>query len=349
MEPMDRPAPDADAVPLAPPPEIRRLPATMEQPAPRAFPTTNLVMFLATVVTTFWAGAEYATGFFGLERPLDHVSYLAPHLLIRGYIFAVPFLAILLCHEFGHYILARRHRVDASLPYFIPAPPFLFGTLGAIIRMRSPIRTRNALLDIGAAGPLAGLAIAIPVTAYGLYHSFVGPVPPPTPDTWQEGQSLLYVLLKKIFVGEIPAGYDVFMHPMAFAGWAGFLVTLINLMPVGQLDGGHIAYALLGPRQDRVSAWVHAGLAALGAGIAAYYILPGLWHGGPTAAQVVRGIQNGLNWMFWAFVLLILRRLTGPRHPPTGPGRLSPLRVVVAVVSLVAFVALFMPIWMKHA
>src|SRR5207245_1393815 len=142
--------------------------------------------------------------------------------LLLGSIFAVPLLLILLCHEFGHYLFARYHKVDASLPYFIPLPPpFLFGTMGAIIRMRSPIDRRDALLDIGAAGPLAGLAIAIPVTAYGLHHSFVGPIPV-VAGFWQEGHSLLYVALIRTFVGHIPRGYDLFMHPMAYAGWGGF-------------------------------------------------------------------------------------------------------------------------------
>ncbi len=165
----------------------------------------------------------------------------------QGWRFAVPLLAILVTHELGHYVLARRHRVPASLPMFVPFPNQL-GTMGAVISMH-PIGSRNALVDIGAAGPLAGLLLAIPITAVGLALS---PVEPLTPGGLPRRP--LYSFLKRVVCGPIPHGYDVQLHPVAFAGWTGLFMTMLNLLPVGQLDGGHITYAL-GPRADRWSRW----------------------------------------------------------------------------------------------
>ena len=144
---------------------------------------------------------------------------------------------------------ARYHRVAASLPYFIPLPAG-WGTLGAVIAMRDRIRSRNALFDIGASGPLAGLVIALPALAWGLVHS---PVKPMLLSGYQqEGQSLLYLAMKRVLLGPIPEGYDVQLHPTAAAGWFGLLVTMVNLLPWGQLDGGHIAFSLFGERQHHL-------------------------------------------------------------------------------------------------
>src|SRR5689334_11257716 len=178
-------------------------------------------------------------------------------------------MGILLCHELGHYVTGRRRGVEISLPYFIPMPPLVtFGTLGAVIRMRKPIADRDALFDVGAAGPVAGLVVAIPLLVVGLMLS---PVRPPKPDDMIEGNSILYALRKYAVFGRwLPSdGVDVDLHPMAFAGWVGLLITMINLMPVGQLDGGHVARAALGESHERWSARLHVALPALGLAVGA--------------------------------------------------------------------------------
>ncbi|HEX6272108.1 MAG TPA: site-2 protease family protein, partial [Polyangiaceae bacterium] len=182
---------------------------------------TNVVLFLATVISVFLAGAEYALPE-GARHPEGLGELFDPRFLVTGWPFAVPLLAILLTHEFGHYFAARRHGVPASLPYFIPMP-FVspFGTMGAVIGMRGRIRSRTALLDIGAAGPLAGLVVALPVLAWGIAESEVKPLPE---RYTQEGQSILYWLLKLVIHGPIPDGSDMNMHATAFAGWVGLLV-----------------------------------------------------------------------------------------------------------------------------
>lgn len=307
------------------------------RPAPITW-RKNLLLFLATVVSVFLAGSMYAgklpedAGFVDLLRSLP-----------TGWTFAVPLLSILLFHEFGHYFAARYHRVDASLPYFIPMP-FVspFGTMGAVISMRGRIKSRNALLDIGASGPLAGLLIALPVLALGLMQS---PVQPVSGHGYQEGQSLLYIAMKRVILGPIPQGHDVFLNPVAFAGWTGVFVTMLNLIPIGQLDGGHIAYALFGPRQNAYSRFIHGGLLLMFAlNMARFLLLPlrarGL-HLEP--GQLTQALSNSMFWLVWFVILIAIKRVGGRDHPPTEPGDLSPGRRAVAVFSLILFVLLFMP------
>lgn len=298
----------------------------------------HLILFVATVVCTFMAGAVS-------ELPARaEFSWLDLLLnLHRGWTFAVPLLAILVTHEFGHYFAAMYHRVPASLPYFIPLPPLLpggsgpiplspFGTMGAVISMPSRIRSRNALLDIGAAGPIAGMVVAIPVLIIGLAQSEVQMM---TTGGYLEGQCLLYSLLKYLVVGDIPAGHDVYLSPTAFAGWTGLLITMLNLLPVGQLDGGHIAYALFDEKQNRYGRVVHFGLiAAFAYNFIAYH-----------------DVTTGFIWLLWFGLLALLRRLGGGvDHPPTDPGTtLSPMRRMVAASCLLLFVVLFMPTPMRQA
>jgi membrane-associated protease RseP (regulator of RpoE activity) len=335
--------PVAGASPL--PPVAEESPAldTDAEPisaGPRPFRwKTNLLLFLATVVTTFYAGVQNSgtldgKGFAPFVRGL-------PMSLLAGWRFAVPLLAILLTHEFGHYIAARVHRVDASLPYFIPLPHYSpFGTMGAVISMRGRIRSRDALLDIGASGPLAGLAVALPVLVYGLSRSQVLPL---GAHGEQEGQCLLYLLIKRLVVGPIPDGYDVFLDPIAFAGWAGLFVTMLNLVAVAQLDGGHIAYALFGPKQNRYARALHALLLV----VFAFNLARNL---GPLLVRRIFGgdafwmaVANSTFWLVWYVIIAVIKRLGGEDHPPTEPGELSPLRKGIAVLSLVLFVLLFMP------
>lgn len=320
-------------------PQRRRLPAPEDpeldpEPGPVNL-RTPVLLFFATAVSVLLAGA---TGVPSAELGGwgDFVRAL-----LAGWTFAVPLLAILLFHEFGHYIAARIHRVDASLPYFIPLP-FLspFGTMGAVIQMRGRIRSRNALLDIGASGPLAGLVVAIPVLAVGLSLSEVGPEP--EGHYWQEGQSLLYMAMKRVILGSIPEGHDVMLHPTAFAGFAGLLVTMMNLVPWGQLDGGHVAYALLGARQNRYARVFRALLIPLFLYNLGTFLVPVLL--GESKLSAGQAFSNSMFWLMWYAVLGVIGRLSGgSAHPPTEPGELSPVRRLVAIVTLGFFVLLFMP------
>ncbi|HEU4614171.1 MAG TPA: site-2 protease family protein, partial [Kofleriaceae bacterium] len=190
-------------------------------------------LFLACCVTTTWLG---------------------------GAAFGATLMGILTCHELGHYMVGRRHGVEVSMPYFIPLPPVAtLGTMGAVIRMNKPIEDRRKLFDVGAAGPIAGLVVAIPLLVIGLYLSDLGPL---KPGDSLEGNSILYALLKYAVFGRwLPGdGVDVQLHPMALAGWVGLLVTMINLMPIGQLDGGHIAKSTLGDSHEKWSARLHVAL-----------------------------------------------------------------------------------------
>src|ERR1700723_1992180 len=201
-------------------------PAARALDAPR-IPPLNLALLLLTFLTTTTAGA-YMNG--------EDVSVLHPFLAVAalrsGLTFSIPLMMILFAHEMGHYLTSRYHNVDPPLPYSIPAPPSLFiiGTFGAFIRMREPARTRRVMFDIGAAGPWAGVMLAIPAVIIGLYLLFLG--------------------LSPLVLGVDPSSVNVNLNPIAFAGWLGLFVTTLNLLPVGQLDGGHVIYALF-PRRHR--------------------------------------------------------------------------------------------------
>ncbi len=202
-------------------------------------PAVNLVLFLLTVASVIFAGLFFVA-------PVQRWSWSE---IWPGLAFAASLMAILVAHEMGHYLVARRVGVQISLPYFIPFPFNFFGTMGAAELMQGRPRDRRALLAVGSAGPLAGLALAVPILVLGLALSEVQPIPQGVPVA-AEGNSLLYLAAKFLLFGRIlpGGGYDVFIHPVAFAGWGGLLVTALNLIPVGQLDGGHIIYALLGKR-----------------------------------------------------------------------------------------------------
>lgn len=286
---------------------------------------------------------------------LEELGWYATHPehFLAGWTFAVPLMAILIAHEMGHYVAGRIHRVDISPPYFIPMPIFLLGTMGAVIKMRGRIETRDALLDIGAAGPLAGMAVALPVVIYGLMISRVGTMQdflPPTalalePNVFVEGRGVLYLGLIYALKGPLAEGHDVWLSPWALAGWAGLLVTMINLIPIGQLDGGHVAYALFGKRQDVYSRRVHWALPFVGGLVSLAYIVPA-YLGGERGLESLSGeLMAGFHWVFWAAVLVVLVRLGGAEHPPTGPEPLSRGRRLVAIGTLVLFALLFMPSW----
>ena len=296
-------------------------------------PLTNLLLFVATVVSVMAVGHGMMVGG-GYVEPEAARWY-------SGWPFAVPFLGILVCHEFGHWIAARLHRVPASLPYFLPVPMVLFGTMGAVITMPERIRSRTALMDIGAAGPLAGIVVAIPTMIVGLKLSVVAPIS--TGPYFQEGQSLLYWALKRVVLGPVPEGYDVHLHPTAFAAWGGFLITMINLLPWGQLDGGHIAYALLGPRQNLLARRIRYALL----GLFAYNVFIFAW----PMVQRGEGIDfgflanNSTFWLVWFFLTGLMAKMSGGNgdHPPYEDDDLPRDRRVIGGVCLLLFVLLFMP------
>jgi membrane-associated protease RseP (regulator of RpoE activity) len=318
-------------------------------PTPRLWP--HLLLFVLTVGTTLSA---YPVSFGGVF-PWDAVG--VPQLWAEALAFSLTLLAILGSHEMGHYVLARLHKVDATLPYFIPLPIIGVGTLGAVIRIRGRIPHRNALVDIGAAGPLAGLVVAVPILLWGLRHSQVVDAPAmglPFPGedslvmllrglfTWgmeqltqtastaeayvpramMFGDNLLMQGLTWVTLGPLPEGKDVAVHPVVIAGWFGLLVTLLNLLPVGQLDGGHLAFALWGPR----ARWVGKAVAVVLLGLTLF----------ATA-----------SWGIW---LVVVSKLVGFGHPevvePEVP--LSRGRKWICALCFLALIACAMPIPLRQ-
>jgi membrane-associated protease RseP (regulator of RpoE activity) len=272
---------------------------------------------------------------------------------LQGLEFSATLMAILLTHEMGHYVAGRIHNVDVSLPYFIPLP-ISTGTLGAIIRMRSPITRRDALIDVGAAGPLAGLAVAIPLLVIGLVRSQVVPSAPAEPGTVSlvEGNSLLYILLKLIIKGQyLPGGgVDVQLGQMAMAAWVGLLVTFINLIPIGQLDGGHVAVAFFGSRHERHAPWLHRGLLAVGTGVLGVMGWQAMQAGRDLGGTLRYASQGALPWLVWAGLLLGMRKLSGGiYHPPVGDEPLSRSRRILFWVVAIVFILLFTPVPMREA
>jgi membrane-associated protease RseP (regulator of RpoE activity) len=258
-----------------------------------------------------------------------------------------------LCHEFGHYFAARAHQVHASLPHFIPLPPLLgFGTMGAVIGMRQVTSDRRKLIDIGAAGPLAGLLMAVPVIVYGLSLS---PIIPLSPGGWIEGNSILYGLLKLATKGAwLPdAAHDVLLHPIARAGWTGLLVTMINLLPIGQLDGGHVATAYFGNRYNRFARRLHRALPVVALLVFGWAVLlvrgetrgTALWTIGQ-ATTIAAGAA--FPWIVWWGMVTLVRRASGSAdHPPVEARPLPASRHALFWLMVVLFVAILMPIPMR--
>jgi len=306
-------------------------------------PWVNLVLFLITLLSVIFAGALYTYN--GPEA--QNTSGLILNILQAlpsGVPFAVSLLAILTAHEFGHYLAGRYHHTHVTLPYFIPFPLSPFGTMGAFIQLKEPPRNKRILLDIGIAGPIAGLVVAIPVLLYGLSLSKVEPITiAPGQVFTLEGNSLLYLLSKFVVFGQLlpqPVSYeglppllywvryfftseplpvgglDVLIHPVAWAGWAGLLVTALNLIPAGQLDGGHVMYVLLGKRARLLWPVILMALVALGFA----------WSG----------------WWLWAGIIFFLGRIYA--EPLDQVTRLDPKRRAVALAGLVIFFLVFTPV-----
>jgi membrane-associated protease RseP (regulator of RpoE activity) len=302
----------------------------------------HIALFLATFLTTTAAGAIFVHGDGGVIPIADGLPY------------SVPLLLILVCHELGHYFVARAHGVDASLPYFIPLPPWLgLGTMGAVIGMRDVTADRKKLIDIGAAGPLAGILVAIPVILYGLFLSKVTTI---SSDSIQEGNSLLYALLKLISKGEwLPSGHrDVALHPTAWAGWAGLLVTMINLLPVGQLDGGHIATAYFGNQYGRFARALHRGLLLMSVGVFGWVMHLVRTEAGERwdwRLGVMIARNAAMFWFVWYLFLWVIARLSGGRidHPPVDDRPLPASRRVLFWLVALVFAAIFMPVPLRVA
>ena len=282
----------------------------------------HLVLLVLTFLTTTFGGSLQQGG-----NPLRNPADMA-----LGLTYSLPLLTVLLGHELGHYFACRRHQLRATLPYFIPVPPpfFLFGTLGAFIKIRTPIQDRRALLDVGVAGPLTGMVLAIPIAAIGIAMSdFVPKVQ--AEGALMLGDSLIFMFLVRLVKGEAPIGTELMLHPVAFAGWIGFLVTALNLLPASQLDGGHIFYSL----------WPHK-------------------HRGMTRTIVIGLLLLGLTtwqgWILWAVIITLM----GARHPPVAqdfapspfypfypaPGAapgLDATRRKLGILALATFVVTFTP------
>jgi membrane-associated protease RseP (regulator of RpoE activity) len=295
--------------------ELLAVPGVVTQEEPSRL-RVQALLFGATVLTTLYVGAGMSEA-----RPPDDLWWPLFNLW-TGWPFALSLLSILLAHELGHYFVSRRHGMPATLPYFIPVPLPEFmnvlGTMGAVIFMKGRTASRRVMLDIGAAGPLIGLLVAIPVVALGLTLSHIEPLPVGQAYT-MEGNSLLYLLTKYAVFGRwLPSdGVDVFIHPVAFAGWAGLLVTSLNLMPAGQLDGGHVVYSLLGPRAHRLTWPIIIALAAMGLLV---------WSG----------------WFLWAGLIFFFGR--GHPGPLDSITELDTKRKLTAVTVLVVFVLTFTPV-----
>jgi membrane-associated protease RseP (regulator of RpoE activity) len=204
----------------------------------------HVLLLVLTIASTTYAGISHYLAFqsdFLPERSIGLTTGLA----LRGFWYSGTILAILGCHELGHYFACRYYDVDASRPFFLPFPLAITGTLGAFIRIREPIPAKHMLFDIGIAGPIAGFLVAVPALAIGVSMSHVAKLPPNFVG-FELGEPLLFKGISWLVWGTVPDGYSVNMHPMAFAAWFGLLATALNLFPVGQLDGGHISYAVVG-------------------------------------------------------------------------------------------------------
>ena len=272
----------------------------------------HIILFLITVATTLLAGMYWAE----IKAPLQHLE-----LLYRGIPFAGTLLAILFCHEMGHYVTARYYGMDVTLPYFLPSPPAIMGmpflgTFGAVIRMKSPPQHRCALLHVGAAGPIAGFCVALPAMIYAFATATQVPMDA-TRDGLYFASPLLLHIIGYIVIGPIPAGMTLTINSVGVAAWFGLLVTVFNLLPIGQLDGGHIVYALLG-RQARYVSWAVIG------------------------ALLVLGLLAWPGWILWAF----LGWLSGRRQPVVldQHAPLSCYSQVIAGIAFTIFVLCFMPI-----
>jgi len=288
----------------------------------------NVLLFVLTILSTYAMGLSIWSLSYLYTDALEAGELLElnvdalwdPEVVSLSLMYMTVLIGILLAHEMGHYLTCRRYRLNATLPFFIPLPN-LIGTMGAFIRIRSPITRKHQLFDVGVAGPLAGFILTIPAVAYGLAHSKVIPALP-IDESILFGEPLLFKLLGPLVLGNIPPGHDIVLHPVGFAGWVGTLVTAMNLFPIGQLDGGHVVYALFGPRARKLAPYV-------------------------LSVFVLMGVFLFAGWLVWAVLIGIL----GLRHPPV-LDEYTPLdarRRFIGYLVLAVFVLSFIPDPIKGA
>ncbi len=313
--------------PLLSPDELTPAVVTTEPRRERRW--LHLGLFLLTVATTTVAGGchyiSFTTDFASLReaanggRPLFDDIFSTPSFYLHGLWYSLTVLAILGCHEMGHYIACLRYGVNVSLPYFLPAPLPLTGTLGAFIRIRSRIPTKVALFDIGIAGPIAGFVVAVPALFLGLSMSRLDRLPDDPSNLMELGEPLLFRLAAWLVWGPVPDGYSINMHPMAFAAWFGLLATALNLFPIGQLDGGHVSYAVLGRRSTIVT------LVMVAVAIGLTFV--------------------SSSWIAWTVLLIVMLVTIGPRHPRTLDEEvpLDRSRLILAAIALVMLIVCFTP------
>lgn len=314
--------------PIGPPPSVEYGSGGVRARPGR--PWLHLALLLLTVVSTTFVGGCH---FFSFEQGFDPMPpmspeesqawvrslFLTPRFYLNGLWYSLTILAILGCHEMGHYVACLRYGVDASRPYFLPAPLPLTGTLGAFIRIRSRIPSKVALFDIGIAGPIAGFVVAVPALVIGLALSEVVALPESQDNLMSLGEPLLFQFAAWLLHGPVPDGYSINMHPMAFAAWFGLLATALNLFPIAQLDGGHISYAVLG----RYSLWVTAAMVMVAVSLTAF----------------------STSWIAWTVMLLLMLAIVGPRHPPTldDDTPIGTARLWLALAALIMLIVCFTP------
>ncbi len=309
------------------------------RPDPKpARPSINIILFVLTVLSLLFVGAFMSDEPIAVTGPISGVLFM-----LSGWPYALSLISILLAHEFGHYLMSRHHKTAATLPYFIPLPVPPLGTMGAAIVMQGTPKNKRVLFDIGVAGPLAGMVVAIPILLLGLSMSHLDVVRPAAGQIQMEGNSILYLLAKYLTFGQLlpaPTSYghltafgywvryfftgrpvpigavDVFISPVAFAGWAGLLVTALNLIPAGTLDGGHVVYSWFGDRAAKAFPIIFFALLALGL----------FWTG----------------WWIWAVLLLWLGRVHA--EPLDQITQLDPLRLGIAALAILIFIVTFSPV-----
>ncbi len=301
----------ADSVLPVPPP-------AQPPPGARRWLVHGAWLLATFIATTFFGGWHYVGFLADFGQPPPVLTERDPAFWLGGLWFSVSVLAILGAHEAGHYVACRRYGVDASLPFFLPAPLPLTGTFGAFIRIRDVIPHKRALFDIGAAGPFAGFIVAVPVLLLGLWLSRLVPMPEHL-EMISLGRPLIYRAAQEVLWGALPDGQLLHLHPVARAAWFGLLATALNLFPLAQLDGGHVAYAVFGTK----ARWIT--LASAGTIMALTFV-------------------SG-SWIAWAVLVVVVLSIAGLSHPPTG-NDLVPLgrrRTALALAAAIVFLLCFTP------
>ena len=299
-------------------------------PPPRDRLWVHVLLLLLTIASTTFVGGCHYLSFdqaFDTVPPMNDVDgrsfilniFSQPSFYLHGLWYSLTVLGILGCHEMGHYVACLRYGVDATRPYFLPAPLPLTGTLGAFIRIRSRIPSKVALFDIGIAGPIAGFVVAVPALFIGLALSDVVRLPEDQSQLMSLGEPLLFRFASWLVFGTVDDGYSINMHPMAFAAWFGLLATALNLFPIAQLDGGHISYAVLGHR----SLWITLTMVVVAIGLTFL----------------------SSSWIAWTVMLVVMLVVVGPRHPPTMDDYtpLDSTRLWLALFALVMLIVCFTP------